>query len=99
MTSTLSLFCFKIHNINPLNDAFKTDPNAIDALLCARSPCNTAMINHPTIQISAKNDNNDFPVLGILGLLNAIAAIEGDIIEAMYDDDSHCLLGFRVRPK
>lgn len=85
--------------VDVLNDAFKTDPRAVDALLCARSPCNQAMVDHPTIMVGSKNKKGDFPVVGILGVLNAIAATEDEIIEAQYDDDSHCMTGFRLRPK
>lgn len=85
--------------VDVLNDAFRTDPHAIDGLLIASIPCNQAMSDHPTIQVRAKNEQGDFPVVGTLGILNAIASIDGEIIEAQYDGDSHCLIGFRVRPR
>lgn len=83
--------------VNLLNDALKTDPRAIDALLCTRVPCNQAMVDHPYIVVGAKNDRGDYPTLGVLGLLNGIAGLDGKIIEACYDDDTHCLIEFRIR--
>ena len=85
--------------VDLLNDAYKADPNAIDALLCASIPCNNNLVNHPSIQIRAKNNNGDFPVIGILGLLNGIVAIDDDIIETVYDSDTHCLIRFQIRCK
>ena len=85
--------------VNVLNDLFKTDPQAIDALLCAVTPANLSLINHPTAMCRSKNENGDFPTFGILGIINAIASVDGDIIEACYDDKTHCLLHFRVREK
>lgn len=86
--------------VDVLNDAFRTDPNAIDALLQACAPCNAAMRDHPTIQVHCKNDNGDLPVVRMLGLLNAITvALDGQKICAIYDVDSHCLLGFGIPPK
>ncbi len=84
--------------VDVLNDAFKTDPNAIDSLLCCRVPCNKAMLDHPTIQVLTKNQNGDFPTVGLLGLLNAISAIDGHRIWADYDTDTHCLIRFSARP-
>ena len=82
--------------VDVLNEAFEADPNAIDAMLQLCVPVNDELRDHPTIQIMTKNDNSDFPVLRLIGLLNGIAALDGDKIAVEYDTDTFCVLGFVV---
>lgn len=81
-----------------LNELFKIDPGAIDALLCNRVPVNKEMLDHPTAMCDTKNTNGDFPTIGLLGIVNAIAALDGELIEACYDDETHCLIHFQTKP-
>ena len=85
--------------VDVLNDLFNVGPQAIDALLCNRVPANDGLLDHPTAMCSTKNDEGAFPTIGLLGVIQAIAAKDGDIIEACYDDKRHVLTHFRVRPK
>ena len=85
--------------VDLLNEAFKIDPAAVDALLQLCVPVNKELMNHPTIQIMTKNDKWEFPVLRLIGLLNGIAAIDGEIIEGLWDTDTFVFLGFQIREK
>jgi len=48
-----------------LNEALKTDRDAIEALIEHRVPCNEKMMKHPTIQATIEG-------LGMLGVINGI---------------------------
>lgn len=52
--------------IKVLNDAFKLDPKAMQALVELRIPCNQALCDHPTIQVT--NDGK----VGLVGIINGI---------------------------
>lgn len=63
--------------VNLLNEAVKLDPQAMYALVEARVPCNEALADHPTIQVSAYDEQTGKPTpgqfrVGILGLLNGL---------------------------
>jgi len=60
-----------------LNEAVKLDPVAMHALVEARVPCNKALADHPTIQVSAYDELTGEPTpnwfkVGILGILNGL---------------------------
>jgi hypothetical protein len=61
--------------IERLNDIARTDPVAMDALIKARVPCNKAMAEHPTVQVTATDEGG---IVGILGLLNGIVGVIPD---------------------
>ena len=82
--------------VDMLNELFKTDPGAIEALIMLRVPTNTAMLEHPTAQVTCSNAGGDFPKIGLLGVLNAITATHGKIVQAVYDEDNNTLQGFRL---
>lgn len=63
--------------VQVLNEAVKLDPKAMYALVEARVPCNEALADHPTIQVSAYDEQTGEPTpgqfkVGILGLLNGL---------------------------
>lgn len=62
--------------VNRLNEAQKTDPQAISALLCACVPANKELMDHPYIQVSCAL-GLDYPRLSLLGLLNGLVAPTG----------------------
>lgn len=74
-----------------LNDLHAKDPGVVWALIETRHPCNEAVDNHPTVQVTDQG-------VGMLGLLNGLVGIrEGDgwgYITAHYDGET--LLGFSV---
>jgi len=98
-----------------LNKAADLDPAAVHSLICNRVPCNAALGEHATIQVGAQmGDRDGCPLLivGLLGILNGIAALDGDLIEAVFDggpvgkawDPENPpapvrFSGFRLRPK
>ncbi len=70
--------------IQTLNEAFEADPNAINALITMRVPCNQKLADHPTIQVGGNPD-----VVGMLGVINGIVErITGKRVAAIYGDDS-----------
>jgi hypothetical protein len=84
--------------VDLLNDAVKCDAVGIAALISQRVPCNDALANHPTIQcVCPETPKTDDCRVGLVGLLNGIAAIDGELIEAMFDGETMTLLGFRLR--
>lgn len=85
--------------VDVLNELFKTDPGAIDALILNRVPANQALLDHPTAMCLVKNEQCDFPTIGVIGILQAITALDDELIEACYDKETKCLVGFRLRPK
>lgn len=84
--------------VDLLNDALKADTAAIDALIGIRVPCSPALRDHDKIQVRVKNSKLDFPTVGFLGMLNGIAAIDGDRIWADFDEETDVLLRFRAAP-
>src|SRR6185437_9340415 len=86
--------------IDYLNTLVAIDPEAMDALVHARVPCNRNMAYHPTVQIQAIEDN--FRV-GIIGILNGFFGTYEDgpkkgwgAIRAIFDE--HKLVGFDITP-
>lgn len=74
--------------IDSLNEALKNDPDALNALIAFRVPCNSQLNNHPTVQTGDKG-------VGILGILNgALEPITGERIAALYDDEFQRVIGF-----
>lgn len=87
--------------IEVLNMAFKSDPNAIHALLVNRVPCNRFLADDKFVQV------DEVPVLGkeyyqvgALGLINAVLAAHGlPLVAAKWSeeidgDGRHKLVGF-----
>lgn len=81
--------------IETLNDCFKLDPEACNALLNSRVPCNMALAKHPTIQVLC-DENYENPTVGLLGILNGFMT-QGKIV-ALFDQDNQQLLGFDYNP-
>jgi hypothetical protein len=54
-----------------LNELTALDPKAMEALVGLRAPCNEALLNHPTVQVTDYHDDK-IPRVGILGLLNGL---------------------------
>jgi hypothetical protein len=80
-----------------LNDALKTDPAAVKALVGQRVPCNKELAEHPTIQVLSV-DEGQYKI-GLLGFLNGMFGLTDagrGAIEAIEDDATHEITGFRV---
>ena len=85
--------------VDLLNEAAKLDPGAIHLLCANHVPCNKALGDHPTIPVSAMQEK--YFSVGMLGILNGIAAMDGEVIEMLFDQrekGAHQFNGFRLRP-
>lgn len=80
-----------------MNSAFKADPKAMEQLIEARVPCNTALRNHPTIQVG--ECAGESPRVGLLGILNGIVGVDfegwGRVAATYSDDEPPQLIGFQ----
>lgn len=82
-----------------LNLAYQHDPVAIHTLVCNRVPCNTTLMQHPTVVVESRYpaDQAGYTV-GALGLLNAaLTAAKLPRVAAMFSDSEQGeakLLGF-----
>ncbi len=56
--------------IDLMNDALKCDGVAISQLAFTRVPCNQALAQHPSIQVSGES------TVGLLGILNGLFGID-----------------------
>ena len=59
-----------------LNRATKADPQAMRELVAARMPCNAALRDDPTIQVSGSG--SDDAEVGLLGIINGMFGIDED---------------------
>ena len=61
--------------INFMNEVFEKDPDAIKGLIESRVSCNEDLMNHDTVQVLCKADDEGKatdPTVGILGVLNGL---------------------------
>jgi len=80
-----------------LNDLLHSDAQAIYKLCERRTPCNTTLADHPTVQVAA-GDHNTLEV-GLLGILNGFVGTYPDnfgYIVAEYPDDMGSITTFRL---
>lgn len=93
--------------VGKLNDAFRLDPAAIQALLCNRVPCNEAFANDSCLECLAtatlpQRFGHEYSSVGALGMLNGALRLLGyPVIEAMFSDRNEAgvstIMGFRRR--
>ena len=73
-----------------LNGMLKMDPAAVTLLMEIRVACNEALADHPTVQVTKKDDGTH--EVGLLGLLNGIFGVRADDlyghVTATYEQDS-----------
>lgn len=84
------------HIINVLNELVALDREAVTKLVETRVPCNQALADHPTVQVS------EGPSVGLLGVLNGIAGVDHDgwgFIAASFDDQGHLVKFLRTPPR
>jgi hypothetical protein len=80
-----------------LNEILRLDPEAVHSLLETRVPCNTALADHPTVQVHAQNGTH---TVGLLGVLNGFVGTDLDgwgFVCACYDNEGK-LLEFKRTP-
>ena len=80
-----------------LNDLLRHDAKSIHDLCEERVPCNTALADHPTVQVAAGTPNE--LAVGMLGILNGFVGVHEDnfgYIVAEYSDDERKIEKFRL---
>lgn len=60
------------HAVRFLNELARLDPVAMLALVGQRVPCNQAIVDHPTVQVT---DHAGHPEVGLLGVLNGLFGV------------------------
>lgn len=80
--------------VSVLNQMLRADPAATHALIANRVPCNAALAEHPTVQVAAQGN---FFTVGVLGVLNAVAAAEDGLVVAVWDDQTNTITHFERR--
>lgn len=86
--------------VERLNDAVRRDWKAIHNLVEYRVPTNTRMAEHPNvIVVPYQTDGGANFLVGMLGVLNGVCreTDQCDPIEAVFDDRTHELMGFKLR--
>lgn len=82
-----------------LNELVALDPDAMHALVESRVPCNDALADHPTVQVSSRVDGDGSGYeFGILGALNGLFGTDGisyGAISASFNEGR--LTNFNVR--
>lgn len=94
--------------VEVLNELMTADSFAMHELVETRVACNEALADHPTVPVMSVSQFPDckrqahFPGLtscvGLLGVLNGIAALDGEVIEGCYNQDEQ-LIRFELRQK
>lgn len=86
-----------------LNEAFENDPIAMQSLLCAQTPVNQALADHPYIQVRKfKAGIQEGYAMTFIGLLNGLVAEdEGRFIATQWSDEvdefeNRTMLGFCI---
>lgn len=83
--------------VRVLNEALDVHPEAIEALVSHRVPCNGALAKHPSIQVGETASGWE---VGMLGIINGLFGTDKDdwgFIAAEFDDAGH-IRHFRVTP-
>ena len=84
--------------IRYLNELVEIDPLAIRALMCTRIPCNEALANHPTVQVSEWPEGCHVGVIGIInGLFGTDEEGRGGIGWRFAENEGEPLLRF-IKP-
>ncbi len=95
--------------IRVMNSAVALDKAAVSALACKRVICNSALAEHPTIQVRTEQTSTSTGIavlvnkysLGLVGLLNGIAGKDehgNGYIAADFDNNTGELIKFCLNP-
>jgi hypothetical protein len=83
-----------------LNEMLKLDYECTYGIATHRQQCNEAIASHPTIQVQ-QFKGDEFPKVGIVGILNGLFGIRDDGMGAIcfdFDDESGKILCFKPTP-
>jgi len=82
-----------------LNEMLKLDYDCTHAIVSYRQKCNDLIANHETIQVQ-QYKGDEFPKVGIVGILNGMFGIREDGMGAIcYEIDNGKILGFKPTPE
>lgn len=83
--------------VDLLNELLALDPVAINSLVKNRVPCNQALADHPTVTVDdgVWESGESWFTVGLLGILEGVAGIDGKLI-ASIDDDEKGIVGFKL---
>lgn len=82
--------------VDYLNEVVALDPEALHNLMETRVPCNQALSDHGTTQVSGTVGS---PTMGPLGILNGLVGVRADgwgLIAGVYDDTTGKLTHFAL---
>lgn len=70
-----------------LNEMYRLDPGAVHQLVMNHTTCNQALAEHPSIEVGKREttDGRVYYSVGLLGVLNGIARVDGKTICAVFD--------------
>lgn len=80
--------------VSVLNQMLRADPAATHALIANRVPCSATLVAHPVVQVEPREG---FFTVGMLGVLNGVAAAEDGIVVAVWDDERSIITHFERR--
>jgi len=87
--------------ITVLNECVALDREALHKLIETRVPCNRALADHPTVQVSS-GAPGEFSTVGLLGILNGIVGVDSDgwgFIAASFDEEGKLVKFLRTPPR
>ena len=77
-----------------LNDFLATDKIAATRLVEFRTPCNLKVAEHPSIVVRVVEESSEQFDVGLIGLLQALAVVDGKRVTTQYDCSTGELTGF-----
>jgi len=82
-----------------LNKMLKLDYDCTHAIVSYRQKCNDLIAKHETIQVQ-QYEEDEFPKVGIIGILNGMFGIREDGMGAIcYEIENDRILGFKPTPE
>ncbi len=83
-----------------MNNLLEVDPDFVKSLVGFRTPCDTGLVEHPTVQVGWLGD--DFHIAGFIGVMNGFFGVYDDgkleghgAFAAVYDGVT--LKGFKLQ--
>ncbi len=81
--------------VDLFNELHGLDPDFLLPLIETRLPCNQAIADHPTVVVDGDDVGGPWRV-GLLGILEGIAGIDGQLIGMLVDENTKKLTGFKI---
>jgi hypothetical protein len=83
-----------------LNEMLFLDPKCTNALLSNRVECNSAVANHPHVQVQQFIDDK-VPKVGIMGIINGLFGVRSDGMGGLCfeTDKAGSIVRFKITPR